>query len=274
MNDEIEILKYVENRLTEKQRIAFEERMKHDVDLQISVQSMQASFLPYAAAISDYESRNGVEEIPSSLWTFFDEISDVLEAQPQQNNNKKSPFFYYCQIAAFAGILFFAGFISNHILGSNVFKQKSSKLLTHYNIPNELFEYMVIYQALYNRRTVETVSQIASDTQKILEQFNSENDLSVKVPNLNGYGYQFKRVQQLSYQDKSILQFVYLGEDGEPIAICVTPGKSANKKVANESLVFADMNTVTWGDTGSVFMLISKESQLKLDHIAQELNAI
>ena len=274
MNDEVEILKYVENHLTETQRIAFEQRMKSDVGLQEAVQAMQASFLPYTAAVSEYESRNDLTEVPEELRTFFDEVNGALDEQSKVNNITRFSFTGYAKIAVFAFALFFTGFLSSQFMNSGVFSQKENNFLARYDVPHELFEYMVIYQALYNRGTVDAASQTVIDRYKLLNQFNRENDLSIEVPNLNEYGYQFRRVQQLAYQGRPILQFVYLGKTGEPVAVCVTPAKTDNQDATNLSKIFAGMNTVSWGKAGSVFMLISKESEMKLNYMAENLSSI
>ena len=77
----------------------------------------------------------------------------------------------------------------------------------------------------------------------------------------------------MAYKDKPILQFIFLGSDGEPVAVCVTPAKTVNQEIEIMSLAFAGLNTVSWGRFGSVFMLISKEPQHKLEKMTESLLA-
>jgi len=94
----------------------------------------------------------------------------------------------------------------------------------------------------------------------------------LSVPDLTEYGYTFRRVQQLSYEKKPILQFVYLDEVGEPVAVCVTPANTENvKETLQMAANFGAMNTVFWGNQGGAYMLISKESQKKLAEMAKSL---
>jgi len=263
--DEVQILRYVENDLTQKQKIAFEQKMQQDEELRSLVQSMKASILPYEAVMAEHEN----EKMPDSLYKFLDDVSRVANEEGQIKHGKKTNFARLALVASFATVLFLAGFLSNSLFYQA--EDKVQNLLSEYQVPSELFESMVIYQALYSRKTVEAASQSAKDTSALLKEFNNKNSLALSVPDLTEHGYTFRRVQELAYKEKPILQFIYLDRSGEPVAVCVTPAKSDSVAQQQIPMQFADMNTVLWGHNGGAYMLISKEPQQKLDIMAASL---
>lgn len=131
--------------------------------------------------------------------------------------------------------------------------------LAAYSVPAELIESMIIYQALYTRETVEPVTQSAQEATALLEKFSESHQVKVNIPDLSSQGYAFKRVQTLAYQEQTILQFVYLADSGQPIALCITLGQSKtadnNKPL---SYLYANMNTLTWANSEVIYMLMGK----------------
>ena len=267
--DEIEILEYVDNKLTEKRRIEFEQKMQNDQELQAMVKAMKASILPYDAAFSEQYN----EEMPQSVYRFYDEMNQLVSTDHNLSGTKQdSGRFRGLMVAASLCAVFFTmGLVSHNILKPSF--NSADEVFSHYEVPSKLFESMVIYQTLYSRKTVEAATQKMADTEALLKQYNEKYDLATVVPDLSSKGYEFRRVQELSYEGKPILQFVYLAETGEPVAICVTPAKGThpNKNANKQHIVteFAGMNTLVWEHSNSAYMLISKEPQKKLDALAQ-----
>lgn len=266
--NEVEILRYVENDLTQKQRITFEQKMTQDEELRDLVQNMKASVLPYEAVMTEQEQ----DKMPHSLYKFLGDISRVVNEDRDVNDKyqKKAFFGKLALVASFAAVLFFAGFMSSSVFNASNSEQQN--LLSDYDVPAKLFESMATYQELYSRKTVEAANQSINDTNALLSEFNKDNQLALSVPNLSEYGYKFRRVQQLNYDGKPILQFVYLDDAGEPVAVCVTPANTGNvKQTLQMTSSFGAMNTVFWGHEGGAYMLISKEPQKKLETMAENL---
>lgn len=270
--DEVEILEYVENTLTEKRRIEFEQKMQNDAELRAMVKAMKASVLPYSAALSDQCNDN----VPESIYDFFDDMNQLVDIEDDtvhksQNVQDAKGRLSGFMIAASLGAVFFAmGMMSHKLFQPHI--GQPEEVFSNYDVPSKLFESMVIYQTLYSRKTVEAVSQSSSDTEILLRDFNQKFNRTTVVPDLSSKGYEFRRVQELSYEGKPILQFVYLAETGEPVAICVTPVEgSSQNKIKKQHIVteFAGMNTLVWEYSNSTYMLISKESQKTLDSLAE-----
>jgi len=269
--NEVEILDYVENRLTEKRRIEFEQKLNDSEELRSLVKQMKASVLPYDAAFSEQFN----EDPPESLYQFLDDMTRAGESEKAPS----SPGLMHRGLGlAFAACLCCA-FFAFGLLSHELFKTDSSRteeVFSHYGVPSKLFESMVIYQTLYTRKTIETTNQKAVDTQKVLDGFNLKYDLATVTPDLSSAGYEFRRVQELSYEGLPILQFVYLAQTGEPIAICVTLGNnndSTSYEKQHIATKFAGMNTLVWQHSNSVYMLISNESPSKLNALTEIVRA-
>lgn len=264
---EVDILNYIENRLTEQERIAFENSMDSDGELKELVEAMQASFLPYDEAITHSECN---EKAPESLYNYLDDVSRAIyeSGNAERSGRKKVSFFSLAKVAGFAVALFAAGYLSSSIIET---KQPYQELLSSFDVSSDLVESMITYQALYDRNTVENASQSAADTQRVLAEFNNANTLTLSVPDLSQFGYQFRRAQQLAFNGKPIMQFVYIDASGEPVAVCVTPANTSEKALTQMATKYADMNTVLWGHAGSAYMLISKEPKERVDQMAKNL---
>jgi anti-sigma factor RsiW len=272
--NEIEILEYVENKLTEKRRIAFEQEIQNNPELKKLVKAMKASVLPYAAALSEQEN----DEMPQSITDFFDDVSRVVSDDDSGVDKKRSApkvrrFRSVALAASFAMIFYLMGIISTMLFQPQQTNVQSS--FVNYDVPAELFESMAIYQALYSRKTVEAAHQTMQDANSLVSEFNSQNEVETEIPDLSFQGYQFRRVQQLAFEGKPILQFVYLGKDGEPVAVCVTPAKFKGGKKSENYMAtqFAGMNTVVWSHADSAYMLISKESKNMLNTLADSIRS-
>jgi len=266
--DEVEILEYVENTLTEKRRIEFEQKMQHSVELRALVKAMKASVLPYSAALSEQYN----EDAPESIYDFLDDMKRLVETDNTKPNTNQGvqQFRGFAIAAGLCAFFFTLGLVSHNVL-KPIF-HPSDEVFSNYNVPSKLFESMVIYQALYSRKTVEAATQTSTDTNKLLQEFNEKHNLAATVPDLSSKGYEFRRVQELSYKDKPILQFVYLAEQGEPVAICVTPMEKRTSDSAKKQHIvteYADMNTLVWEHANSAYMLISKEPQKELNALAE-----
>ena len=77
------------------------------------------------------------------------------------------------------------------------------------------------YQQLYSRDTLANVEADPALVAKTTAQIRDDDGLAVRIPDLSAYGLTFKRVQRLRFNDKPLVQIVYLPERGAPVALCV-----------------------------------------------------
>jgi len=128
---EVEILRYVENDLTQKQRVTFEQKMVQDEELRDLVQAMKASVLPYEVVMAEQEK----DQMPDSLYEFLDDLSRVVSEKSSVKDKKKSLFAKLTLVASFAAVLFFAGFITSSIFNPSNDRQD---LLSAYDVPQRI----------------------------------------------------------------------------------------------------------------------------------------
>ena len=269
--DENDTLRYLENRLSGKEKIQFEKELLKDTELRELLDVMQLSQLPYESAFTSQEKGN--DTAPKDLYDFLDQTHSLEVNQErnlqQSNDNVSHPKFGLFKIAGFALTLFVAGFLSHSFIGS----YNHHKLLSMYGHEPEIFESIAIYQSLYARDTIEKVNQSNLTAQALLTSFNAKNDVDIKLPDLSSYGFEFRRVQQLIFEGQPLLQFVYLGEEGEPVAICVVPARKIEASQKNLfATEFSGMNVIQANGHDSTYIIVSKEPLAVLKKLPNEIS--
>ena len=115
----------------------------------------------------------------------------------------------------------------------------------------ELASQVSQYQSLYQRATVENAAQ--ADHQQLRELFISQLGVDFVVPELTGL--EFKRGQLLALHGEPLVQLVYLGQTGVPVALCILPAK----KTGGVSPLFGSSHGMRygyWKDSGLEFVLV------------------
>jgi len=80
-------------------------------------------------------------------------------------------------------------------------------------------------------------------------------------------------VQQLTFEGQPLLQFVYLGKQGEPVAICVVPARKVETPRSKQYVTeFSGMNVVQANSDDSTYIIVSKEAMSILEKIPSELS--
>ena len=309
--NEVEILQYVQNELSPQQRAVFEQKLAQDDTLKQLVHDMQASALPYAAAFANDDLPDMPEQLNDFLdnMSRLTTTNNVKHATATQTGKQKPNFAkqwlpHYGIAASIATGFFILGWLSQTMLlpleqkfgqqfeqqteqsaeqainhanqqsATTSFSQSTDNPLAAYTVPAELIESMIIYQALYTRETVEPVTQSLQEASNLLEQFSAANNVQLSIPNLSSQGYAFKRVQTLAYQEQTILQFVYLADSGQPVALCITLGQSTVKQNSNPlAYPYANMNTLTWANNDLIYMLMGKLEADELYPLYQAVTA-
>ncbi|WP_353192196.1 anti-sigma factor [Pandoraea pnomenusa] len=100
------------------------------------------------------------------------------------------------------------------------------------------------YQQLYVRETIASVRVDAGDIERTVSDIRQHDQLDIRVPDLSAKGLTFKRVQRLRWQDRALVQMVYLPETGDPIALCVVRDGRPDQGVAEQQI--DNMGVVTW----------------------------
>lgn len=127
------------------------------------------------------------------------------------------------------------------------------------------------YQALYIRNTIRTVQQSHEQALAVINEFNTQYDRNVVIADLSSQGYEFRRVQKLMFENKPMMQMVYLGNSGKPIALCLTP--SDKMESAQFDYRQANIDSTLWITRGIAYILMGDKESHPLESLSVSLNS-
>lgn len=125
------------------------------------------------------------------------------------------------------------------------------------------------YQQLYARDTVASIHVDDSDTERTVSEIHQNDKLDISVPDLRSQGLTFKRVQRLRWQDRALVQMVYLPATGDPVALCVVRDTRPDQSVAEQQI--DKMGVVTWRKGQIGYALIGAPGSADLKAVAKAL---
>ncbi|WP_374622919.1 anti-sigma factor [Pandoraea sp.] len=125
------------------------------------------------------------------------------------------------------------------------------------------------YQQLYARDTMASVRVDDGDTERVVSDIRQNDKLDIRVPDLRSQGLTFKRVQRLRWQDRALVQMVYLPEAGDPIALCALRDPRPDQGVAEQQI--DGMGVVTWRKGQIGYALIGAPGSVNLKAVAKRL---
>lgn len=123
------------------------------------------------------------------------------------------------------------------------------------------------YQHLYTRDTVAYAVQPSDVVSKTLADIRQVDGLALRVPDLTSAGLTFQRIQRLRFNDKALVQLVYLPVNGAPVALCVMKEPKPDQSIAQQSV--AQMNVVTWRQSELGYALIGEPEGVDLNAVAR-----
>jgi anti-sigma factor RsiW len=126
------------------------------------------------------------------------------------------------------------------------------------------------YQQLYSRDTLANVEADLALVTKTASQIRNDDGLAVRIPDLSAFGLTFKRVQRLRFNDKPLVQIVYLPERGAPVALCVMKEPKPDAALAMRHV--ASMTVVTWRQSELGYALIGPASGVDLNALGDSIS--
>ena len=96
------------------------------------------------------------------------------------------------------------------------------------------------------RETLEGADNSPAAVAALTERLARQTGMEVIIPALEGY--EFIRGQRLSFNGEPLLQLVYLGAEGAPLALCYMPTQQADTDTAVVQRHHG-LNTVEWKST-------------------------
>jgi anti-sigma factor RsiW len=126
------------------------------------------------------------------------------------------------------------------------------------------------YQQLYTRDTLAYADENPDATSNIVDDIRRDDKLALRIPDLSSAGLTFKSVRRLHFNNKPLVQIVYLPEKGPPIALCVMKGIKSDQAVAAQ--VVDTMHVVTWRQAELSYALIGKTEGVDLDALGKRIS--
>lgn len=252
--DDRDLLAYADGRLAPERRAEIEAAMASSADVARRVSVMRASALPYAAA---FEAQS-LPPVPPELSR---RIRALVSADRQRQQRVQWAWPRMAGVFA-AGVLCCA--VALRLLSFGVTPLAPAAQVEPW------IQAVADYQQLYSRATVMHVTEDPQLSARVVSDLWTADGIKLVVPDLRAAGLTFKRVQRLSFHARPVVQMVYLPEQGEPVALCVTRDARPDERPTAQQI--GELSTVAWRQGELGYVLLGRGSaQALLDlgrHIA------
>lgn len=241
-----ELMQYVDGNLNEYRSRDVEKAIADDPAIAESVSALEASKLPFPQAYN----LGQYPELPEQLHSQTTQmIQNADETKPHRTMNGWIGFGIASSLAlaTLLGFQIGQGSSADRIMitPTAVIKTESLGLWA---------DQIANYQSLYVRETVEHVQNSGIIDNDLKSRLIAQENLHIRVPDLSETGYRFVRAQQLGYQGETLLQLVYLGDKGIPLAICYMPDPAGDMAMSQANL--SGLNTVYWRQSDHRFVIV------------------
>ena len=236
--DDRDLLAYADGQLAPERRAEIEAAIANSADVAGRVNAMRASALPYAAAFE-------AQILPPVPRELSDRIAALASVYSRRRQPGRSAWPKLATAFA-AGVLCCA--IALKLLSFGVTGFSATAQVEPW------IQAVADYQQLYSRATVTHVTEDPQLTARVISDLWTADGMRVAVPDLRASGLSFKRVQRLSFREQPVVQMVYLPEQGEPVALCVTRDMRPDEKPRAQQI--GELSTVAWrrGELGYVLL--------------------
>lgn len=241
-----QLVSYLDDELAEDYRRQLDAAIADDPLLNLRVQWLNRSSLPY---------RNAYDELAQQAP--LDRLQARLEAIPSPENLGLSRRWF---IGAAAATLVAGGVLADRLFLGWQAQQ------TH-----EWRGLVGDYMALYGPQTLDHLPADEATQRAQIRTVNARIGLSLSPAALKLPGAEFKRAQMLEYDGVPIAQIVYLDARHGPLALCITRSNSGNRPLAHERR--HEMNVVYWTEREHAWMLIGHDAPAALEDKAKMLKS-
>ncbi|MCP2084557.1 UNVERIFIED_ORG: anti-sigma factor RsiW [Paraburkholderia sediminicola] len=302
--DDIELMAYVDGTLPVHAREAVERALNGSADAMLRVERLRASRLPYAEAFA----RQTLPPVPESLSARIagmareakqsaqdaarnDEapgrqdavapagrdasVNDAVVPHPAgaeasaavRSRLRIAPAWL---AVAFVAGAFTCGFVLRLGSGTGPASMAGASVASVGTGVSPWVMAAASYQQLYSRDTLANVEADPALVAKTTAQIRDDDGLAIRIPDLSAYGLTFKRVQRLRFNDKPLIQIVYLPKQGVPVALCVM--KEAKPDAGTATRQVASMTVVTWRQSELGYALIGPLRGLDLNALGNSIS--
>jgi anti-sigma factor RsiW len=282
------LMAYVDGNLSPQQCEELEQQMNASPELAERVAVLMASVLPYPEAFA----RQSVPPVPDSLARNIDALVaqhtaatsrpasvEGLPHTPQRPTATPAPQGLLTRLfgrpklgwlavafatgAACYGLVLQAGFTGGVLNNDSALTGNPVAQVQ----PSAWVRQAANYQRLYTRDTLNYVTPDQENTGKTLDDIRHVDGLALRIPDLSSAGLTFKRVQRLHFNNKALVQLVYLPQKGEPVALCVMKEPMPDQSVAQMQV--SGMDVVVWRQSELGYALIGTPEGVDLAAVAR-----
>jgi anti-sigma factor RsiW len=107
-------------------------------------------------------------------------------------------------------------------------------------------------QALLSRESLEVGLESQANYDLVAFQLAHILGTGLKFPNLDAQGFRFVRAQPLRFGDAPLIQILYLGTKGGPLALYAKKGEGSDTLTPGR---YGAINTVAWAEAGVSYLL-------------------
>lgn len=250
--DDTDLLAYVDGELPPARRAEVEAAVASSTDLAQRLSALRASALPYAAAFDS----QALPAVPEEL------SRRITELASRESHRQPGRSAWPKLAGAFAaGVLCCA--IAVKLLVPGISTSSSTAQVAPW------IKAVADYQQLYSRATLTHISEDPQLSARVIDDLQAADGLKVAVPDLRSAGLAFKRVQRLSFNQQPVVQIVYLPEQGEPIALCIT--RDARPDETPHAQQIGQLGTVAWRHGNLGYVLLGRASTEALMDLGQRI---
>jgi len=279
---------WIDGELSERRSREVSRFVSSDDNLKRIARAMRASRLPYQEAYEQWPVPDVPESLRGKIAALQSSVNDtasfdgkaagkVTSSAVNSDADNDFPLKAF-GIAASVMLAALVGYLAGSDLtrvetGSDVVLESHDSLL----LPGTFAQSVAAYQAFYTRDTLIGTDNSAAVVTAVTERLADQTGMEILIPELEGY--EFVRAQHLSYNGMPLLQLVYLGDIGVPLALCYMPAPNATGE--SNSVLDQDksgvallqkhygLNTAEWIQKGHRFVIVSDVSEQTLDELSR-----
>jgi anti-sigma factor RsiW len=293
--DDILLLAYVDGELAPGERLEVEKAINASADIAERVALLEASKLPYrrayaqqtlppvpdslkqkiAALTQAYSLPPDVTTRGTSAVGTGAGVNDPVGADVQSAMLRFAPVRSRMRVAlpwlavAFVGGAFSCGIVLRLAPAAISGSSDGSVLQVADSGASPWVRAAAGYQQLYSRDTVAFDSPSPDVSARTVSDIRHKDGLELRVPDLSSVGLTFKRVQRLRFNDKPLVQIVYLPQEGPPVALCVMKDAKPDAAISHQRV--DRMDVVTWRQAELSYALIAKPGVANLNEIGKQI---
>lgn len=240
-----QLVAYLDDELDPDYRRQLEDAIADDPLLNLRVQWLSRSNLPYKNAYDELARKAPLERLQARL-----------DAIPLPQDPRLSRRWF---IGAAATL------VAGGVLADRLFLGWQARQ------PHNWRGVVGDYMALYVPQTLDHLPTDEAIQRAQLRTVDARLGLNLSTTGLKLSGAEFKRAQVLEYDGVPIAQFVYLDAKHGPLALCVTRSNHGSRALEHERR--HEMNVVFWTEREHAWMLIGHNPPAALEQMATLLKS-